>query len=273
MRRTMESERQMAASRAANPRMFQASLPQRALDLLFPPRCVHCRRTGEPLCADCFGAMRAPSAPRCERCDQPLGAAVGPRCAVCRALASSPQPPVLDRIVVALRYEDATRSAIRALKFGRQRRLAQPLAYLLTEAAMRAGAEIDVLIPMPLHATRRRERGYNQAALLARPVARALGVPVNERVLARIRATQPQTRLNHLERRSNVAGAFALMGPAEALAGKRIALVDDVTTTGATLEAAAEALRAARPEAIYALAVARPMRSDLWPADAPPLDL
>ncbi|HET9110495.1 MAG TPA: ComF family protein [Ktedonobacterales bacterium] len=263
----------MVAPRAATPRMPQASLPQRALDLLFPPRCVHCRRTGEPLCAACFSAMEAPAAPRCERCDQSLGAAACPRCGACRALASGPQPPALDRIVVALRYDGATRSAIRALKFRRQRRLALPLAYHLTVAAVRAGAEVDIIIPMPLHTTRVRERGYNQAALLARPLTRTLEAPVNERILARIRATQPQTRLNHIERRANVAGAFGLMGPAEALEGKRIALVDDVTTTGATLEAAAEALRAAHPAAIYALAVARPMRSDFWPTDAPPPDL
>lgn len=266
----MEGGCQMAAPRAAHLRMPPASLPQRALDLLFPPRCVHCRRTGEPLCADCFGTMLAPAAPRCERCDQPLAARDGPRCAACLALASGSPPPVLDRIVVALRYEGATRSAIRALKFGRQRRLAYPLAFLLTEAAIRGAARADVIIPMPLHTTRRRERGYNQAALLARPLARDLGVPVNERVLARTRATQPQTRLNHIERRANVAGAFGLVGPAEAIEGKRIALVDDVTTTGATLEAAAEALRLAHPAAIYALAVARPMRSSLWSSDAPP---
>lgn len=266
----MESECQMAAPRAATLRMPQASLPQRALDLLFPPRCVHCRRTSEPLCAACFSAMEAPAAPRCERCDRPLDAAAGPRCGACRALSGGPQPPALDRIVVALRYDGATRSAIRALKFGRQRRLALPLAYLLTMAALRAGTEVDVIIPMPLHVKRGRERGYNQAALLARPLARALGAPVNERSLARIRATQPQTRLNHIERRANVAGAFGLVRSAEALAGKRIALVDDVTTTGATLGAAAEALRVAQPAAIFAFAVARPMRSDFWPDDAPP---
>lgn len=266
----MESRCQMTAPRAAALMMPPASLPQRALDLLFPPRCVHCRQTGEPLCADCFSAMQTPADPRCDRCDQSLGAAVGPRCAACRVLASAPRPPALDRIVVALRYDGATRSAIRALKFGRQRRLAYPLAFLLTEAALRAGVEVDVIIPMPLHSARRRERGYNQATLLAHPLARALGAPVNERVLARIRATQPQTRLNHIERRANVAGAFGLVGPAEAMEGKRIALVDDVTTTGATLEAAAEALRVARPAAIYALAVARPVRSGSWSSETPP---
>jgi ComF family protein len=169
--------------------------------------------------------------------------------------------------VIGTRYEGAARSAIHALKYRGQRRLAAPLAYRLAEAALRAGAQVDVIIPMPLHVARRRERGYNQAALLARPLARALGAPVNERALVRIRATQPQTRLNHVDRRANVAGAFALANSAaRTLAGRRIALVDDVTTTGATLEAAAEALLAARPAAIYALAVARPIHDGAWPA-------
>jgi ComF family protein len=128
---------------------------------------------------------------------------------------------------------------------------------------------------MPLHVARRRERGYNQATLLARPLARALRIPLHEGALARTRATQPQTRLVHSDRRANVAGAFALVSPAMTplLAGKRILLVDDVTTTGATLDAAAVALLAARPVAIYALTVARPMRNSASLAGDTPPDL
>jgi len=257
----VESERQMATTEAINPLEPGASLPQRLLDLLFPPRCVHCRRTGESLCATCRSAIRQAPAPRCERCDLPLFAAMGPRCSACLALARQPMPSALERIVVASIYEEAVGSAIRALKFRRQRRLAQPLANLLASAAQRAELTADLIIPMPLHSGRRRERGYNQATLLARPLAGALRIPLHDGVLARVRATQPQTRLSRDARRANVAGAFALApGPAamKILAGKRVLLVDDVTTTGATLEAAAEALLAARPAAIYALAVARP---------------
>lgn len=229
---------------------------------------------GEPLCAICRASIQPPANPRCERCDRSLGGAPGPRCGRCVALDSQGQRVALRRIIVATDYGDAARSAIRALKFRRQRRLAQPLGRLLVEAIQRAGvAPIDLVIPMPLHASRKRERGYNQAALLAGPVARALALPLRDDALARVRATRPQTHLHRDARRANVAGAFALTGPAaaRALAGQRILLIDDVTTTGATLESAAEALLDAQPAAIYAAAVARPLR-DLWPAGAEPPD-
>ena len=243
---------------------------QRLLDLLFPLRCVHCGTPGAPLCAVCFGAITAPPAPRCHRCDRPLFAALGPLCPLCMTMLRQAERPALERIVVAADYDGPAGSAIRALKFRRQRRLAPPLALLLTDAARRAGLTPDVVLPMPLHAERRRERGYNQAELLAGSVAHALRAPMAAHALERTRATRPQTRLSRHERHLNVAGAFALASPMAAaqLAGKRIALVDDVTTTGATLEAAADALLDARPAVIWALAVARPVRWSDGPDDA-----
>ena len=240
-----------------------ASLPQRLLDLLFPPRCVHCRALGEPLCAVCFSSIQRAPKPRCARCDVALLSNAGPLCRACAALSRTTPPPALERIVVASVYDGAVASAIRGLKFRGQRRLALPLARLLLAAVEDATLAPDLIIPMPLHGGRRRERGYNQAALLARPLARAMRAPLREDALARTRATQPQTRLSRPDRRANVAGAFALASHAAQtqLAGKRLLLVDDVTTTGATLDAAAEALLAARPAAILALAVARPMHS------------
>lgn len=239
-----------------------ASLPQRLLDLLFPPHCVHCGIPGALLCAACAAAIVEPPEPRCERCDLPLYARGRTRCAMCDRVIAQGQTSAMDRIVVASVYEGPLGSAIRALKFRRQRRLAAPLSGLLINAARRTGLAVDVIIPMPLHAGRRRERGYNQSSLLARPLARALDVPLRNDLLIRSRATQPQTRLSVSQRHANVSGAFSLTTlAAAALAGKRIALVDDVTTTGATLEAAADALLAAQPAAIYALAVARPARA------------
>lgn len=249
----------MSAIPERQPLALGESLPQRLLDLLFPPRCVHCGATGALLCAACAGRMQAPSAPRCARCDRPLLGAPGPRCPACLALLRASAPRPLERVVVATAYAGPASSAIRALKFRGRRRLAGPLAGLLVGAMRRADLPVDLVLPMPLHRDRTRERGYNQAMLLARPLARTLGVPLREDALLRVRATLPQTRLDRQQRRENVAGAFALAaGVAASLAGKRIALVDDVTTTGATLEAAAEALSAAHPAAIYGLAVARP---------------
>lgn len=252
----------MPSGAETHPSTMDASLPQRLLDLLFPPRCVHCETPGALLCVACRADIAAPVGPRCEHCDLPLYARGGTRCAMCDRLVTQGQSSAIDRIVVASVYKGPLGSAIRALKFRRQRRLAAPLGGLLIDAARRAGLAVDIIIPMPLHVGRRRERGYNQTSLLARPLARALDVPLREDLLLRSRATQPQTRLTVSQRHVNVSGAFTLTAlAATALAGKRIALVDDVTTTGATLDAAAHALLAARPAAIYALAVARPPRA------------
>ena len=118
----------------------------------------------------------------------------------------------------------------------------------------------DIVIPMPLHASRQRERGYNQAEALARAFANLQGLRLRSDLLERTRATEAQTRLSREERRRNVAGAFALTSPAAAatISGKHILLVDDVTTTGSTLDAAAEPLRAAGAASVWGLAFARP---------------
>lgn len=232
----------------------------RLLDLLFPPRCVACQAPGALWCDSCRAAVPDLPEPRCARCDTPLRASRSVRCADCERALAQPQPPALERIVVARPYDGSLASAIRALKFRRQRRLAAPLSALLLEAVERAGVSVDVVVPMPLHAERKRQRGFNQAALLARPLARQLRAPLCDDLLKRVRATEPQTRLSVDRRRANVEGAFMLAaGASAALVGKRVALVDDVTTTGATLDAAASALLLARPAAIYGLAVARPL--------------
>lgn len=178
--------------------------------------------------------------------------------AQCAACAAGRFPHALAGIRVAAHYEGPLRKAIRALKFGGQRRLAGPLGDLLAEALRRAEWPVDMLIPVPLHVARQRERGYNQAALLARRCAARVGAPVREDVLRRTRATAAQTRLSAAERRDNLSGAFAVTARGTAVMGRHIALLDDVTTTGSTLAAAAEALAPLRPAAIWGLAVARP---------------
>ncbi len=241
---------------------------QRALDLLFPPRCAACGAAGALLCASCLATIQSPQPPLCVHCglslatdgptDGPdVGRAAGSACLDC---ASSRRLSSLDGLRAASVYEGAARQAILALKFRGQRRLAHPLADLLAAYYTREGLHADLLLPVRLHRARRRQRGYDQAELLARALGRRLGLPVRTELIVRQRATAPQTTLSREQRRANVAGAFALTSPAarHVLAGKRVLLVDDVTTTGSTMDAVAAALRAAAPMEIWALAVARP---------------
>jgi ComF family protein len=246
-----------------------ADLAVALLDLIFPPRCVACGAHGAVLCIACRESIQPPRPPRCPRCCGPLPSAHA-RCPHC---ADSHGPHNLDRMIVASIYEGAVRKAIIALKYNGQRRAATPLGDLIAAAVRASDESLDIIVPVPLHASRRRARGYNQAELLARRCAHLLGVPCSPDALVRARATPPQVGLSLPERRRNIAGAFVLGDGARAaaLAGRRVAVLDDVTTTGSTLEAAATALRAAGPAAIIGVAVAHPehFADDSAPADHP----
>jgi ComF family protein len=133
--------------------------------------------------------------------------------------------------------------------------LGEPLGELLTEGWRSFRPPGDVIIPVPLHSRRLRERGYNQSAVLAGELGRRVGLPVLERGLARTRETAPQVELNASQRQVNVAGAFECM--TGEICGHAVLLIDDVCTTGATLNACAEALRKQEPRSIWALTLAR----------------
>lgn len=145
--------------------------------------------------------------------------------------------------------------------------MAEPLGDLLAaelHAAMQQGARADLIVPVPLHVQRQGQRGFNQAELLARRCSLRLGIPVATNLLLRQRATSPQVGLSLAERHSNIAGAFALASQHAhtRLAGRHLVLIDDVSTTGSTLDAAGEALRAAGPASILGIAVSRPTLGD-----------
>lgn len=227
-------------------------------DLLFPPRCVVCGSPGSAVCGACLGKARQAPEPRCVRCDAPLDARMS-RAGQCAECASGRLAPALDRMLVATLYEGVIQTAIQALKYHGKRRAAAPLAALMADRWRAAGGQADVIIPIALHASRLHERGYNQADLLGRELARRTGLSLRRDLLTRARATRPQTHTAWEERERNVAGAFALRPGAQAtLANRVVLLVDDVMTTGATAQAAASALRTAHPAAIIALAIARP---------------
>lgn len=217
------------------------------LDLFFPPRCPGCGRVGDVLCPACRAQIAPITEPICLRCGRPLPQDA--LCADCRAQASA-----LDGIRAAVIFAPPTREAIHSLKYTNGRSLAAPLADYMVAAWRRADPPADCIVPVPLHAGRLAERGYNQSALLARPLAAAVGLPVDEKLVVRQKATRQQALLSAAERRANVKDAFVCAASA---AGKRIVLIDDVCTTGSTLEACAAALRAAGATSVWALTLAR----------------
>ena len=155
-------------------------------------------------------------------------------------------------------YSSELSRIIQALKFGGRRNLAGLLAPLLASTLVESWPErgIDLIVPVPLHAKRRRERGYNQAALLSRPLAHLVGIPCCERALARVRSTSPQVGLSDVERARNLHHAFRCMCPA-LVEGMRVLLVDDVMTTGSTVASASEALIEGGALRVSVLTVAR----------------
>ena len=195
--------------------------------------------------------------PGCAVCGEPFPGLGGTLpCDACRR---SPPPYAFARAVAE--YRDGMREAIHALKFGGRPVLATPLGRLLAEAGARAlpvppGDWVEGLVPVPLHPARLAERGFNQAELLAAPCAARWRVPLLPHALIRLRATRPQTDLDPAARRANVRDAFRVRRP-PAVEGRRVLLVDDVLTTGATVGAAARALRAAGAAAVGVLTLAR----------------
>jgi ComF family protein len=153
-------------------------------------------------------------------------------------------------------FQGPVREAVHALKYNHLSALAQPMAAPMATCQEADAFSVDIVVPVPLFGRRQRVRGYNQSALLAREVARLRGLPVVESGLKRRRDTPPQARsLDAEARRRNVAGAF--IGERRWVEGRRVLLIDDVTTTGATLDACAQALRQADAASVWALTFAR----------------
>lgn len=218
------------------------------LDLVFPPRCVGCHRIGAWLCTECLGQIPRVEPPFCIQCGDKVAA--DDLCARCRI-----SPLQIERIRAAVYFEGALREAIHHLKYKGRTALVKPLGNLMATHWQQHPMPADVLVPVPLHAARLRERGYNQAALLARELAQRVELTVNEKTLVRKRATAPQVELSARERRENVHDAFCCCD--DGLAEKRVLLIDDVCTTGATLEACALALRESGAHSVQALTLAR----------------
>ncbi len=232
------------------------------LDALLPPQCLACRtivdRPGR-LCAACWGGMQFIAAPFCACCGLPFEVEAGPDmlCGECLR-----EPPRFDRARAVLRYDAASRSPILAFKHGDRTDAAPAFARWMAQAAADLVTAADVIVPVPLHRWRLLRRRYNQAALVALALGRLAGKPVLPDLLRRTRATPSQGGLGRSERARNVQGAFALRsGLAGKVQGKRILLVDDVFTTGATVEACARVLRRAGASHVDVAVLARVVRT------------
>lgn len=238
------------------------TIGRRALDLLLPPQCFCCGAPAvEPgrLCPDCFRDSTFIAEPMCVCCGLPFEFEVEPGrlCGICAVV-----QPSYDHVRAAVRYEEPLRSAILSFKHGDRTDMTPGWATLLERAGRSILAKADVVAPVPLHPRRLWRRRYNQAALVSTMLAQRQNLLDVPDLLLRKRMTRSQGGLSATARRRNVRGAFTVQDRwRPAVAGQNVVLVDDVYTTGATVEACARALKLAGAETVGALVIARVVRS------------
>ena len=215
-------------------------------DLFYPQRCVGCsRRASDVLCRSCFEALPEITPPLCGRCGLPTAFEVY-GCDGCRTVELA-----FDGARAPLRYEGVGKGAVHALKYAGYRPVVERLMAPLMAGSL-GGERFDAVVPVPLHRARLAKRGFNQAEVIGRAVAGRLGAPFLDKLRA-VRGTRDQVELTAASRRQNVAGAFEARGP---VAG-RVLLVDDVMTTGSTLDECALQLKKAGAGEVHALTVCR----------------
>ena len=223
------------------------SLARSALDLLLPLHCLGCRREGDIICARCIEGLRRLEQPFCDTCAQPNSHG---QCQWCLD-----HPSKIDGIRAPYLFEGPLREVVHRLKYRGWRAAAPVLGGLLAGYLDKHRLPGQVLVPVPLHSSRLRSRGYNQSHLLAKEAGKMLDLPVREGLLKRAKDSPPQVEARSREqRRANVAGSFE---SSDEVAGLSILLVDDVATTGSTLMACATALKEAGAASVWGLALAR----------------
>ena len=223
-----------------------SSYTGKIIDLLFPRWCTGCGREGEYICPSCRSTLAVVEEPSCERCGRPLGDS--------SACDNCGEDWSIDRIRAPFLYGGVIRQAIHNFKYDNLRDIASLLAGYMYECLKEHSLDADIIIPVPLHPRRLRERGYNQAALLARKLGEMAGIPVQEdRLIRRLHTRSLATSPSREARYDIVSNAFAVNGGFQ---GKRVLLVDDVSTTGATLNAGARMMKAAGAAYVSGIVVA-----------------
>jgi competence protein ComFC len=218
------------------------------LDWLFPPFCAGCNRSGYRWCPDCQQRVQPVSEPVCQACGRPVSHPG--LCPTCNA--NHPPYEALRSWAV---FEGPIRLALHSLKYQRNVALGDAFARYLAEYVKNLGWQVDLVVPVPLGRQRMKERGYNQAGLLAMPVSCLLNWQYTQRAVLRVRETRSQVGLSWIERKENISGAFRA-DPSRVF-GKVVLLMDDITTTGETITACSDALRKAGAKTVYALTLAR----------------
>ena len=228
------------------------------LDQLYPPVCLACDTpvaTADALCSGCFRSLRSITAPLCPVLGLPFEASFGPDARSAEAIAD---PPPFDRARSAVVYNDVARALVGKLKYGDRPELARFCARLMAQSGHELWGSDAVLVPVPLHRARLFSRRYNQSTELARALARLTGLPVDPALVVRRKNTPHQVGLSGDARRRNVAGAFAHHPDSlRRLKGRRVILVDDVITTGATVKAVTRALKSGGAERVDVVSFAR----------------
>ena len=234
-----------------------AHLAKLALDIALPTLCIACREPvdGDGVCAACWGKLSFIERPYCPKLGIPFVYDPGPELLSMEAIAS---PPAYARARAAVRYDDVARTLVHGLKYQDRTDLAPIMARWMARAGRELLDGADALIPVPLHWRRSFSRRYNQSGALARVIARQSGVMLRNDTLRRVRSTEQQVGLSRSQRASNVQGAFQVSADRLSdVQGRKIVLVDDVLTSGATLDACARALLRAKAAQVDVLVFAR----------------
>ena len=228
-----------------------------ALDWVFPPKCAGCGKPGTSWCDACQLRAQIIRGKVCPICGSPQEREAP--CAACRQ-----EPPAYESLRSWALYENPVKQALLGLKFKHNLPVAQSLAVQAAPILQELKWPVDIVAPIPISMRRLRERGYNQAGLIAHPIATALGLSYAPKALARWRDTHSQVGLTGDQRRENVRGVFRADGAR--VRGRTILLIDDIATTGSTLSSAAEALLAGGASKVYAFTIARALH---WRHDLP----